>query len=52
MWVLVAITIGGSLFGLLGIVLSIPVFTLGYVLFREQVNQRLQKRKLKPNKAG
>lgn len=45
MWVLVAITIGGSLFGLLGIILSIPVFTLGYVLFREQVNERLNKKK-------
>lgn len=45
MWVLVAITIGGSLFGLLGIVLSIPVFTLGYVLFKEQVKERLDKQK-------
>lgn len=43
-WVLVAITIGGSLFGILGIILSIPTFTLGYVLFREQVNERLEKK--------
>lgn len=43
-WVLVAITIGGSLFGILGIILSIPTFTLGYVLFREQVNERLVKK--------
>lgn len=41
MWVLVAITIGGSLFGLLGIILSIPTFTLGYVLFKERVNEKL-----------
>jgi predicted PurR-regulated permease PerM len=40
-WVLVAITIGGSLFGVLGIVLSIPTFTLFYVLFREQVSLRV-----------
>lgn len=40
-WVLVAITIGGSLFGLLGIILSIPTFTLFYVLFKERVNERL-----------
>ena len=45
MWVLVAITIGGSLFGLLGIILSIPFFTLGYVLFREQVYERIEKKK-------
>lgn len=43
-WVLVAITIGGSLFGILGIILSIPTFTLGYVLFREQVNERLERK--------
>lgn len=36
-WVLVAITVGGSLFGVMGIVLSIPTFTLFYVLFKEQV---------------
>jgi len=40
-WVLVAITLGGSLFGVLGIVLSIPTFTLFYVLFREQVSIRV-----------
>jgi len=40
-WVLTAITIGGSLFGLLGIILSIPTFTLGYVLFKERVNERI-----------
>lgn len=45
MWVLVAITIGGSLFGLLGIILSIPTFTLFYVLFRERVNERLANQK-------
>jgi predicted PurR-regulated permease PerM len=40
-WVLVAITLGGSLFGVLGVVLSIPTFTLFYVLFREQVTLRV-----------
>jgi predicted PurR-regulated permease PerM len=43
-WVLVAITIGGSLFGVLGIVLSIPTFTLFYVLFREQVSIRVSQK--------
>ncbi len=43
-WVLVTITIGGSLFGILGIIMSIPTFTLGYVLFREQVNERLERK--------
>ncbi len=46
-WVLVAITIGGSLFGVMGIVLSIPTFTLFYVLFKEQVTQRAETKELK-----
>lgn len=42
-WVLAAITIGGSLYGVLGIILSIPTFSLFYVLFREHVNARIEK---------
>jgi predicted PurR-regulated permease PerM len=42
-WVLVAITIGGSLYGILGIILSIPTFSLFYVLFREHVTSRIEK---------
>jgi len=45
MFILIAITIGGSLFGLLGILFSIPVFTLIYVLFKEWVNRRLEAQK-------
>ncbi|KAF0226498.1 MAG: phosphoribosylaminoimidazole-succinocarboxamide synthase [Erysipelotrichaceae bacterium] len=48
-WVLVAITIGGSLYGVLGIILSIPTFSLFYVLFREQVNARIQRIENSPN---
>lgn len=44
-WVLTAITVGGSLFGLLGIILSIPTFTLFYVLFKERVNERIANQK-------
>jgi hypothetical protein len=36
--------LGGSLFGVLGIVLSIPTFTLFYVLFREQVSIRVSQK--------
>jgi len=50
-WVLVAITVGGSLFGLLGIVLSIPTFTLCYVLFKQRINERLRE-KPSNNQAG
>ncbi len=41
-WVLVAITIGGSLYGVLGIILSIPTFSLFYVLFTEHISERIK----------
>ena len=48
-WVLAAITIGGSLYGVLGIILSIPTFSLFYVLFGEHVNARVQRKENTPN---
>lgn len=39
-WVLVAVTVGGSLFGVLGMLFSVPVSTVMYVLFREFVNKK------------
>lgn len=42
MWTLFAITIGGSLFGLLGMLLSVPVFASIYYLFTEIVYGRLK----------
>ncbi len=42
-WVLVAVTVGGSLFGVLGMLFSVPVCTVMYVLFRKFVNNKNQK---------
>lgn len=39
-WVLVAVTIGGSLFGVLGMLFSVPICTVLYVLFKEFVNNK------------
>ncbi len=39
-WVLVAVTVGGSLFGVLGMLFSVPVCTIMYVLFRGFVNKK------------
>lgn len=39
-WVLVAVTIGGSLFGVLGMLFSVPLCTVMYVLFKEFVNRK------------
>lgn len=43
MWTLFAITIGGSLFGLIGMLLFVPLFAIIYVLFSEIVHGHLKK---------
>ncbi len=40
-WVLAAVTVGGGLFGLWGILLSVPVVSILYTLLREDVRARL-----------
>ena len=47
MWVLMAVTIGGSLLGIVGMLVFIPLFSVCYVLFREFVNKRLSEKKIK-----
>ena len=39
-WVLMAVSVGGSLFGVPGMLTFIPVFSTGYTLLRESVNDR------------
>ena len=43
-WVLMAVTIGGSLFGFLGMLISVPVSSVLYSLLRQSVNSRLTPR--------
>lgn len=45
-WVLVAISIGGSLWGLVGILLSVPLFSVIYAVLGENVRERLKEKKL------
>jgi predicted PurR-regulated permease PerM len=40
MWVLVAISVGGSLFGIAGMLLFIPLMSTFYALLKEDVNKR------------
>ena len=40
MWVLAAITIGGSVMGIGGMLFFIPLFSTGYMLLRDAVNER------------
>ena len=42
MWVLVAVTVGGELFGVAGMFLMIPLVSVVYTLLREYTNARLK----------
>ena len=43
-WVLAAVTVGGSLMGVAGMILFIPLTSVAYTLFREFVNNRLKEK--------
>ena len=45
-WVIFAIVLGGGLFGVLGMILGIPLFAVFYSLVREFTNSRLEKKGL------
>jgi predicted PurR-regulated permease PerM len=44
MWVLLAVTVGGELMGVAGMLLMIPLVSVVYTLLREITNARLEKR--------
>ena len=46
-WVLAAVTLGGNLMGVVGMLIFIPLVSVLYALFREWVYGRLEKKKLK-----
>ena len=47
MWVMVAITIGGSTMGLMGMVICVPIASVIYTVMSERVNIRLRKKQIK-----
>ena len=49
-WVLVAVTVGGSLMGVVGMLVCIPLSSVLYTLFREYVKKRLQERNVVADK--
>lgn len=46
MWVMVAVTLGASMFGLLGMIISVPICSIVYSVFATYVNNRLKKRQI------
>lgn len=45
-WVLFAITLFGGLFGLVGLLIGVPCFTIIYELYNEHVEKRLKKKNM------
>lgn len=50
MWVLVAVAVGGELMGVVGMFLMIPITSVLYTLFKDFVNNRLEKSMVNPEK--
>ena len=46
-WVLAAVTIGGNLMGIIGMLVFIPLVSVFYAIFREYVYSRLKKKNIK-----
>ena len=47
-WVIIAVTVGSGLFGVLGMLLSVPVVSVLYTVIKEFINKRLKLKKIKP----
>ena len=45
-WVLAAVSLGGSLFGVVGMLVFIPMVSVFYTLLRENVNKRLDEKQI------
>ena len=45
-WVLLAVTVGGSMYGVLGMIIAVPVFSVLYVLLKRSVKIRIGKKGL------
>ena len=48
-WVMLAMLIGGNTFGLLGMLLGIPTFSVIYKISREYINKRLKNKNIVVN---
>lgn len=50
MWVLVAVVVGGSIAGMLGLLLGLPTVSVLYTIFKEDVKNRLNKKQVEGGK--
>ncbi|MBR4455067.1 MAG: AI-2E family transporter [Solobacterium sp.] len=47
LWIMVAIVVGGALWGVLGMFLGVPLFSVLYVLIRELILKRLKEKRIR-----
>lgn len=45
LWVLLAVSVGGGLFGIVGMIFGLPVLAVIYRLFADEVHKRIEKKK-------
>ena len=50
MWVLLAVTVGGEIMGVMGMLVMIPLVSVFYTLLREFANKRVEERQIDPDK--
>lgn len=48
-WVFAAVVLGGALYGIIGIVFSVPILATIYKLLREDIYRRLDKKRISEN---
>ena len=48
-WVLIAVTLGGRMFGVLGMLLFIPIFSVAYSIFKEVAHRKLKEKNIVVN---
>jgi predicted PurR-regulated permease PerM len=46
LWTLFAITVGGNLCGIIGMLIGLPIASIAYAIFRNNVNNRLKQKEL------
>lgn len=46
MWTLLAVVVGGNLFGVIGMLVGLPLASIVYAILRELINDKLEKKKI------
>lgn len=49
LWTLLAITVGGSLFGIIGMLIGLPLASIAYAIFRNNVNEKIKEKEININ---